>query len=232
MLLQRQTGKTKQPGGFMLFRALAFFVIIFLISGMSVDAEAADRSRVVYHAQMRLLHKGYNPGPVDGVMGKKTRKAIENYQWDAGLRITGELDDATRQALGLSVYSYAQVGAAELKVLDVPPQEFTQAELVARLKKLRVKFDGGRHLMLFDVDGFTVHTGNINELIKEECIRPYEISVGEMYVQGQSLRSSDFGDIFADALAGEMQRLHNQRADAAIKSSRKESVLVCTAAMF
>jgi hypothetical protein len=53
-----------------------------------------------------------------------------------------------------------------------------------------------------------------------------------MYVQGQSLRSSDFGDIFADALAGEMQRLHNQRADKAIRNSHKPAVLVCTAAMF
>ncbi|WP_455221408.1 peptidoglycan-binding domain-containing protein [Kaarinaea lacus] len=181
---------------------------------------------------MQLLNKGYNPGPIDGLMGKKTRKAIENFQWDAGLRITGELDDATRKSLGLSVYSYAQVGAAELKVLDVPPQEYTQEELVARLKKLRVKFDGSRDLMLFDVGGFAVHTGNINELIKEECIRPYDISVGEMYVQGQSLRSSDFGEIFADALAGEMQSLHNQRADQAIRNSRKAAVLVCTAAMF
>jgi len=53
-----------------------------------------------------------------------------------------------------------------------------------------------------------------------------------MYVQGQSLRSADFGDIFADALAGEMQKMHNQRADQAIKNSRKAAVLVCTAAMF
>ncbi|KPJ91501.1 MAG: hypothetical protein AMJ55_11675, partial [Gammaproteobacteria bacterium SG8_15] len=63
-------------------------------------------------------------------------------------------------------------------------------------------------------------------------IRPYDISVGEMYVQGQSLRSADFGDIFADALAEEMQKMHNQRADQAIKNSRKTAVLVCTAAMF
>ncbi|WP_455365959.1 peptidoglycan-binding domain-containing protein [Kaarinaea lacus] len=195
-------------------------------------AEAVEMDRLVYQAQMRLLNKGYNPGPVDGLLGKKTRKAIENFQWDAGLKITGELDSVTRQALGLSVYTYAQVGAAQLKVLDVPAQEYTQDELVARIKRLHVKFDGSRHLMLFDVGGFAVHTGHINELIKAECIRPYDISVGEMYIQGQSLRSSDFGDIFADALAGEMQKMHNQRADRAIKNSHKAAVLICTAAMF
>lgn len=215
----------------MFFRMLSCFVIAVAILIAPV-AEAAERNRLVYHAQMRLLNKGYNPGPVDGVLGKKTSKAIENFQWDAGLKITGELDNVTRQALGLSVYTYAQVGAAQLKVLDVPAQEYTQDELVARIKRLRVQFDGSRHLMLFDVGGFAVHTGHINELIKDECIRPYDISVGEMYVQGQSLRSADFGDIFADALAGEMQKMHNQRADQAIKNSRKAAVLVCTAAMF
>jgi hypothetical protein len=216
----------------MFSRLLACIVVLLLLINMAVVAQAADRNRLVYHAQMRLLNKGYNPGPADGLLGKQTRKAIANYQWDTGLRITGELDDATRQALGLSVYSYAQVGAAALKLLDVPPQEYTQEELVSRLKKLRVNFDASRHLMLFDVDGFSVHTGHINALIKDECIRPYDISMGEMYIMGQSLKAADFGDIFADALAGEIKKLHSARAIDAIKNSTKESVLICTAAMF
>ncbi|WP_455219350.1 hypothetical protein, partial [Kaarinaea lacus] len=72
----------------------------------------------------------------------------------------------------------------------------------------------------------------INQLIKDECIRPYDISIGEMYVQGQSLKSEDFGDIFADALAGEMYKLHNGRANNAIRNTTKAAVLICTAAMF
>ena len=86
--------------------------------------------------------------------------------------------------------------------------------------------------MLFDVDGFAVHTGHINQLIKDECIQPYDISIGEMYVQGQSLKSEDFGDIFAGALAGEMYKLHNGRKNNAIRNTTKAAVLVCTAAMF
>ncbi len=216
----------------MFSRVLACALVLLLLMNMAVVAETADRNRLVYHAQMRLLNKGYNPGPADGLLGKQTRNAIANFQWDAGLRISGELDDATRQALGLSVYSYAQIGTAALKLLDVPPQEYTQEELVSRLKKLRVSFDGSRHLMLFDVGGFSVHTGHINELIKDECIRPYDISIGEMHVMGQSLKAEDFGDIFADALAGEIKKLHSTRAVDAIKNATKETVLICTAAMF
>ena len=86
--------------------------------------------------------------------------------------------------------------------------------------------------MLFDVDGFAIHTGHITQLIKHECIRPYDISIGEMYVRGQSLKSEDFGDIFADALAGQMSKIHNDRKNIAIRNTIKPVVLVCTAAMF
>jgi len=215
-------------------RTLTFMIIAFIVLSACLVVEAADkdRDRIVYHAQMRLVHKGYKPGPADGVVGKKTRKAIANFQWDNGLPVSGELDKSTLSALGLTVYSYAQVGAAQLKVLDVPAQEYTKEELLNRIKQLRVRFDGGRHLMLFDMDGFTVHTGHINQLIKDECISPYDISIGEMYVQGQSLKAEDFGDIFAGALAGEMYKLHKGRANNAISNATKTAVLICTAAMF
>lgn len=216
----------------MSYRTFINIAIILLVANIPAITQAVESDRIVYHAQMRLIHKGYKPGPADGVVGKKTRRAVANFQWDSGLPITGEFDKSTLRALGLTVYSYAQVGAAQLKVLDVPAQEYTQEELLNRIKQLRVRFDGGRHLMLFDVDGFAVHTGHINQLIKDECIRPYDISIGEMYVQGQSLKSQDFGDIFADALAGEMYKLHNGRANNAIRNTTKAAVLVCTAAMF
>ena len=218
----------------MFSRTIIWLVFMFVLLSICFVVEAAnnDHDRIVYHAQMRLIHKGYKPGPADGVIGKKTRKAIANFQWDKGLPVTGELDESTLKGLGLTIYSYAQVGAAKLKVLDVPTQEYTQQELINRIKQLKVKFDGGRHLMLFDVSGFAVHTGHINQLLKDECIRPYDISIGEMYVQGQSLKSEDFGDIFADALAGEMYKLHKGRANNAISNTTKAAVLICTAAMF
>ncbi|HEV7368851.1 peptidoglycan-binding domain-containing protein [Arenibaculum sp.] len=40
--------------------------------------------------QRALRAAGYDPGPVDGAMGGKTRQAITNYQIDTGLRPTGE----------------------------------------------------------------------------------------------------------------------------------------------
>lgn len=44
-------------------------------------------------AQDLLSKLGYEPGPIDGLMGRKTRKAIVNFQQDFGLPETGEVDD-------------------------------------------------------------------------------------------------------------------------------------------
>ncbi|MGD8572666.1 MAG: peptidoglycan-binding domain-containing protein [Gammaproteobacteria bacterium] len=213
-------------------RTIVCLLVVIALQAAVFQACAAERSRVVYHVQMRLLHKGYDPGPTDGVMGKLTRRAVANFQWDNGLRVTGELTTTTLKKLGLRVYSYAQIGAARLKVLDVPPVEYSRTELLSRVKKLRVSFNGKRDLVLFNVNGESIHTGQITELIKDECLRPYEVSIGEMYVRGQSLKAADYGDIFARALQGKLRELHRERSKKAIQTAHKEMVLICTAAMF
>ncbi len=49
--------------------------------------------------QEDLLESGYDPGPLDGIFGHKTRAAVLDLQRDAGLDATGLLDGATRDAL-------------------------------------------------------------------------------------------------------------------------------------
>ena len=51
--------------------------------------------------QERLRRAGYNPGTADGVPGPQTVAALRQYQTAQGLPVTGLLDEATRQALGL-----------------------------------------------------------------------------------------------------------------------------------
>ena len=40
--------------------------LILLVVAFTEQVQAAEPNRVVYHAQMRLLHKGYKPGPIVG----------------------------------------------------------------------------------------------------------------------------------------------------------------------
>ena len=50
-------------------------------------------------AQERLKAAGFDPGPIDGVLGPQTRAALRRYQASQGLPATGALDEATRRAL-------------------------------------------------------------------------------------------------------------------------------------
>ena len=60
-----------------------------------------DPAQVIANVQTELQKRGYEPGAVDGTYGPSTRLAILNFQGDAGLPGTGEIDQATLEALGL-----------------------------------------------------------------------------------------------------------------------------------
>jgi len=58
-----------------------------------------DPTRAITGAQARLTNLGFDCGPVDGILGPKTRKAIQRFQKANELEQTSELDDATLQEL-------------------------------------------------------------------------------------------------------------------------------------
>jgi len=62
----------------------------------SMPARSSEQIRSV---QQALADLGYNPGPVDGIMGKMTRIALKQYQRDYDLPVTGRLDDDTLASL-------------------------------------------------------------------------------------------------------------------------------------
>lgn len=63
----------------------------------ALSAPAASRptaNEMVRVVQQRLNDLGYNAGPADGLMGKRTRAAIIEFQKDQGLAATGAVDPA------------------------------------------------------------------------------------------------------------------------------------------
>lgn len=58
----------------------------------------ASEIRVVQH---QLKRAGFNPGPIDGVMGEKTKAALRKYQRSRRLAANGSLDSKTLSSLGL-----------------------------------------------------------------------------------------------------------------------------------
>ncbi|MEL6674113.1 MAG: peptidoglycan-binding protein [Bacteroidota bacterium] len=63
---------------------------------------AQTTTYTVQRVQRALLAKGYNPGPIDGVLGVKTQTALRQYQSDNTLPI-GNLNYETLQALGIQI---------------------------------------------------------------------------------------------------------------------------------
>ena len=53
----------------------------------------------VSKAQQALMDKGFNPGPIDGKMGPKTKAAITEFQTKESLKTTGRLDKETKAKL-------------------------------------------------------------------------------------------------------------------------------------
>ena len=74
---------------------VAVFFALFLQAGISTTF-ADGMTRTVQEA---LVEKGFDPGPVDGILGPKTKAALMKFQESAGLTANGEVDDATKSGL-------------------------------------------------------------------------------------------------------------------------------------
>ena len=56
-------------------------------------------SSLVLSVQEELDARGYDPGRIDGVAGPITREAVRQFQSEAGLPVTGEIDGLLLDAL-------------------------------------------------------------------------------------------------------------------------------------
>lgn len=68
---------------------------------------------LISNVQRQLNSHGYSVGPVDGIMGPRTTKAIRRYQADNEMAVTGRVDEALYRHLGgefIKVRRTARVG--------------------------------------------------------------------------------------------------------------------------
>jgi peptidoglycan hydrolase-like protein with peptidoglycan-binding domain len=81
---------------------------------------AAQRDETIHQAQNKLKELGYDPGPIDGRWGRKTEAAIKSFQRDKGLPVTGELDQQTKERLGLLITNEPTSTRNEPSALTIP----------------------------------------------------------------------------------------------------------------
>ena len=65
----------------------------------STTSQGAGRSALTYEVQTLLKQRGYNPGPVDGIYGGKTKAAIEQFERDVGVSPRGKVTEELRTLL-------------------------------------------------------------------------------------------------------------------------------------
>ena len=58
-----------------------------------------DSSKDVKKIQTLLALLKFNPGPIDGILGQKTTKAISAFQLDIGVPVTGKIDENLKSQL-------------------------------------------------------------------------------------------------------------------------------------
>ena len=61
----------------------------------AASAAATSEPRFIREAQRTLGELGYRPGPIDGVVGRRTQGALARYQRSEGIPVTGHLDAET-----------------------------------------------------------------------------------------------------------------------------------------
>ena len=84
----------------------------------SREADTSERGQMV-EAQQSLIDLGYLYGKADGIYGPMTAAALKRFQGEHGLEKTGELNDATLEALSELTAKLGDVRALQQRLIDL-----------------------------------------------------------------------------------------------------------------
>ena len=83
-------------------------LICAVLAGCAVDMGPSPRTQSMEAAvQTVLARQGYYQGPIDGMIGPATSRAIRNYQRDHRLTPTGTINPALAASMGLAAQGNA-----------------------------------------------------------------------------------------------------------------------------
>lgn len=75
-------------------------LVLVFVSLLAIPAEAGRQGRAdTRNVQEKLTLLGYDPGPIDGLAGRRTNAAIRKFQEDAKLAVDGVVGRRTRAAM-------------------------------------------------------------------------------------------------------------------------------------
>ncbi len=82
-----------------------------LVVTLSILAVPAQDAELITKVQSALKDKGLDPGPIDGLMGPRTSKALSDFQIRNDIQVTGEINKETLDRLGIKGSLMGRVGS-------------------------------------------------------------------------------------------------------------------------
>ena len=120
---------------------IALIICLILLSSISDIVYSQEYEKdIVFKAQKNLQELGYNPGPLDGIYGKKTQRALKKFQHDNDLSITGKLDSMTKEKLNI-ISSEKSVPKRKIPVISIQGRIIEALENNWELKKVQIEND-------------------------------------------------------------------------------------------
>ncbi|MEP6017280.1 MAG: SUMF1/EgtB/PvdO family nonheme iron enzyme [Paracoccaceae bacterium] len=121
----------------------AFFFPIPAAFPIQSDDDRDPPPEPIAEVQQALSDLGYDPGPVTGTMSVKSRAALIAFQRDTGLATTGQIDEATLNAIPFALAALVQPQGGDGPVMPEPelPNEDPRpiVEEVPDIRDVRVK---------------------------------------------------------------------------------------------
>ena len=78
---------------------LISFLFSYAENGTASVSSKSDISKDIRQIQTLLALLKFDPGPIDGILGKKTTNAISAFQLDIGVPVTGKIDQNLKSLL-------------------------------------------------------------------------------------------------------------------------------------
>lgn len=97
--------------------ALSIAAITLVDYAGAASYKRGSTGNVVVQIQTKLRDQGFYSGPVDGIFGSATEKAVKSYQARYGLSVDGKVGAQTLAALGISAGSASSSGNNDVALL-------------------------------------------------------------------------------------------------------------------
>ncbi len=83
-----------------------------LVVTLAMLAVPAQDAELITKVQSALKDKGLDPGPIDGLMGPRTSRALRDFQIQNDIQVTGEINKETLDRLGIKGSFLGRVGSS------------------------------------------------------------------------------------------------------------------------